>query len=152
MSDLDLRRAAAPDLDDLCRLFAGYLRFYDKPVDESRVRDFLSARMQAGESVVFIARRDGSALGFVQLYPAWSSLSQARSWILNDLFVDPAARGGGVARALMQAARSLGADTGAVELMLQTARTNASAQRLYESLGWQRDDDFLVYTLDPRTA
>ena len=152
MSDLDLRRADAGDLDDLCRLFAGYLRFYDKPVDESRVRAFLSARMQAGESVVFIARRDGSALGFVQLYPAWSSLSQARSWILNDLFVDPAARGGGVARALMQAARALGADTGAVELMLQTARTNASAQRLYESLGWQRDDDFLVYTLDPRAA
>lgn len=150
MDELDLRRAGADDLDALCRLFAGYLRFYEKPVDAARVRDFLSARMAAGESVVFIARRGGEAVGFVQLYPAWSSLSQARTWLLNDLFVDPAARGGGVARALMQAARRLGADTGAVELMLQTARTNATARRLYESLGWQRDDEFLVYTLDPR--
>jgi predicted GNAT family acetyltransferase len=34
--------------------------------------------------------------------------------------------------------------------MLQTARTNATAQRLYEKLGWVRDDEFLVYTLDPK--
>lgn len=152
MDDLDLRRAGTDDLDELCRLFAGYLRFYEKPVDEARVRDFLSARLQAGESVVFIAWRAGVALGFVQLYPAWSSLSQARSWLLNDLFVNPAARGGGAARALMSAARRLGADTGAVELMLQTARDNTPAQRLYESLGWRRDDEFFVYTLDPRAT
>ncbi|KFN45340.1 hypothetical protein N790_10175 [Arenimonas malthae CC-JY-1] len=150
MEELQVQRATHHELDELLPLFAGYLRFYGKPVDEARVHAFLSARLRANESVVFLARRGETCLGFVQLYPAWSSLSQARSWILNDLFVSPEARGGGVARALMEAARQFGAETGAVELFLQTARDNATARRLYESLGWRRDDEFLVYTLDPR--
>ncbi len=50
----------------------------------------------------------------------------------------------------MTAARQLARETGAAELFLQTARGNAGAQRLYEGLGWRRDDEFLVYTLDPR--
>ena len=36
---------------------------------------------------------------------------------------------------------------GAAEIFLQTARDNVTAQRLYERLGYQRDDEFLVYTL-----
>lgn len=152
MEELQVQRATHHEIDELLPLFAGYLRFYDKPVDETRVRDFLSGRLRANESVVFLARRGETHLGFVQLYPAWSSLSQARSWILNDLFVAPEGRGGGVARALMEAARRFGAETGAVELFLQTARDNTPAQRLYESLGWRRDDDFFVYTLDPRAT
>jgi ribosomal protein S18 acetylase RimI-like enzyme len=86
-------------------------------------------------------------MGFVQLYPSFASLSLAPSWILNDLFVDPAARGRGVGEALMQAARELGIANGAAEIFLQTARDNVTAQRLYERLGYQRDDEFLVYTL-----
>ena len=146
----DITTATVADLPELLPLFAGYLRFYERPVDEARVSTFLSERLERGESVVLLARVDGRALGFVQLYPTFASLAQARSWILNDLFVSPEARGGGVARALMEAARQFGAETGAVELFLQTARDNATARRLYESLGWRRDDEFLVYTLDPR--
>jgi len=39
---------------------------------------------------------------------------------------------------------------GAVALTLQTARTNLAAQRLYESLGWRRDEDFVEYGLAVR--
>jgi GNAT superfamily N-acetyltransferase len=145
-----LRRAAEADLPALLPLFAGYLRFYGRPVDEAKVAAFLGERLRREESVVFMAWTGERAVGFVQLYPAFASLSQARSWILNDLFVAPGARGGGVARALMGAARQLGRDTGAVELFLQTAHDNLSAQRLYRSLGWTLDEQFRVYTLDPR--
>ena len=150
MDDLITRRAGADDLAHLLPLFAGYLRFYGRPVDEIRVAAFLDERLRRGESVVFLAFRGVRALGFVQLYPAFASLSLARSWILNDLFVAPEARGGGAARALMQAARQLGVDTGAAELFLQTAHDNLPAQRLYEGLGWTLDEQFRVYTLDPR--
>jgi GNAT superfamily N-acetyltransferase len=147
-------RATPADLDVLEPLFHGYLRFYGKPIDAAKVRAFLAARIGNGESVVFLARDadSGTGLGFVQLYPAFASLSQARSWILNDLFVAESARGRGVSKRLMEAARQLAVETGACELFLQTARDNTVAQSLYTSLGWERDDHFLVYTLDPRTA
>jgi GNAT superfamily N-acetyltransferase len=153
MSKVTITRATPDDVDTLLPLFADYLRFYDKPVDETRIHDFLSGRIGYQESVVFLARDadSGEALGFVQLYPAFASLSQGRSWILNDLFVAESARGRGVSKLLMEAARQLAVTTQACELFLQTARTNTVAQSLYTSLGWVRDDEFLVYTLDPRT-
>ena len=154
MNTVTITRATPDDVDALLPLFAGYLRFYGKPVDETRVHDFLSGRIGYQESVVFLARdaESGEALGFVQLYPAFASLSQGRSWILNDLFVAESARGRGVSKLLMDAARQLAVTTQACELFLQTARDNTVAQALYTSLGWVRDDHFLVYTLDPATA
>lgn len=145
-----VRRAGSPDLDAAARLFTGYLRFYGKATPEAQARDFIHERLARQDSVFYLAGCDGGALGFTQLYPAFSSLSLAPSWILNDLYVEPAARGRGVGEALMQAARALAVGNGAAELMLQTARDNAAAQRLYEKLGWRRDEEFLVYTLDPR--
>jgi ribosomal protein S18 acetylase RimI-like enzyme len=146
-----VRRAEAADLDAAASLFLGYLRFYGKDTAEADARAFVAERLARRDSVILLAvGGEGGALGFTQLYPAFASLSLAPSWILNDLFVAPAARGRGVGEALMAAARELGRGNGAAELMLQTARDNAPAQRLYERLGWQRDQDFLVYTLDPR--
>jgi ribosomal protein S18 acetylase RimI-like enzyme len=150
MDSLQVERATSHELHVLVPLFAGYLRFYGKPVDEARIRAFLGERLQRNQSAVFLAFRGEQAVGFVQLYPAFASLSLAPSWILNDLFVAPEARGGGVARALMRAAEQLARETGAAELFLQTAHDNLPAQRLYEGLGWKRDEDFRVYTRDPR--
>jgi len=150
MSAVAIRRAASGDIDAAVRLFSGYLRFYEKPVVEAAVRTFVSERLARLDSVFFLAEIEGRAVGFTQLYPAFASLSLAPSWILNDLYVEPEARGAGVGEALMEAARELAVGNGAAELMLQTARTNATAQRLYEKLGWVRDDEFLVYTLVPK--
>jgi len=150
MSDVAIRRAESADLDAAVRLFSGYLRFYEKPVVDAAVRDFIAQRLARLDSVFYLAEIDGRAVGFTQLYPAFASLSLAPSWILNDLYVDPSARGRGVGEALMDAARELAISNGAAELMLQTARTNATAQGLYEKLGWVRDDEFLVYTLSPK--
>ena len=150
MSALAIRRAGVSDLDAAARLFSGYLRFYGKSTPEAQARAFIGDRLAKGDSVFYLAALDGEDVGFTQLYPAFASLSQAPSWILNDLYVDPRARGAGVGEALMEAARQLALSNGAAELMLQTARTNFIAQRLYEKLGWVRDDEFLVYTLDPK--
>jgi ribosomal protein S18 acetylase RimI-like enzyme len=150
MAGVAIRRAGVDDLDAATRLFTAYLRFYEKTTPEAEARVFVGERLTRQDSVFYLAEAQGEALGFTQLYPAFASLSLAPSWILNDLYVDPRARGGGVGEALMAAARELALSNGAAELMLQTARTNTTAQRLYEKLGWLRDDEFLVYTLDPR--
>ena len=144
-----IARATPSDLADLLPLFQGYRAFYGAEPDPAREEAFLLDRMQRGESIVLLARRDGRACGFVQLYPVFSSVRMARSWLLNDLFVDPAARGGGTAEALLAAAREFARDTGAVELMLQTAVGNAPARALYEKAGWVLDEDFVVYLLAP---
>ena len=150
MGTVAIRRAGSADLDAAARLFTGYLRFSGRAAAEADARAFIGERLARQDSVFYLAESDGEALGFTQLYPAFASLSLAPSWILNDLYVSPEARGRGVGEALMQAARALALANGAAELMLQTARTNAPAQRLYEKLGWVRDDEFLVYTLDPK--
>ena len=70
-----------------------------------------------------------------------------RIWTLNDLFVTPEARKGGVGRRLMTAAADFAVENGAKRLVLATAVDNAPAQSLYETLGWVRDS-FLHYKLD----
>lgn len=145
--DLTVRPATIRDLETLVPLFEGYREFYEQASDPGLSRGFLGERLALGDSVIFLAERAGRALGFVQLYPIFSSTRCRRLWLLNDLFVAPAGRGGGVARALMAAAKSHAEATGACGLELATARTNTAAQRLYQSLGWVRDEVFLHYEL-----
>ena len=144
-----VRQAGPADVDAVAPLFDAYRQFYQQPSDPALARAFIAERIARSESVIFLAERDGQAVGFVQLYPLFSSTAAQprRLWLLNDLFVSPSARGGGVARALMERARQLGEETGAAGLELATARTNAPAQRLYESLGWRQDELFLRYEL-----
>ncbi|WP_286784555.1 MULTISPECIES: GNAT family N-acetyltransferase [Pseudomonas] len=136
------------DLDDLTRLFGGYLKFYEVPQAEEPIRAFLAARLQRGDSRLLIARDDeGQAQGFVQLYPLFASLALRPSWLLSDLYVAESARRLGVARALMNAARQLAQLGGACGIQLETAKTNLAGQALYESLGYVRDEVYLTYWL-----
>jgi ribosomal protein S18 acetylase RimI-like enzyme len=148
MDDI-VRQAGPGDVDAVAPLFDAYRQFYRQPSDPGLARAFLAERLEREESVVFVAERDGRAVGFVQLYPLFTSTADRprRLWLLNDLFVAPEARGGGVGRALMDRARRLAEETGAAGLELATARTNTVAQRLYESLGYRVDDQFLRYEL-----
>jgi GNAT superfamily N-acetyltransferase len=142
-----VRRAGPGDLDDLAPLFDGYRQFYGQRADLAAARAFLSERLRRDESVIFIASADDMALGFTQLYPSFSSVSVQRLWILNDLFVSPAARRGGVGRRLLERAREWAVETGAKGLTLTTALTNSAARSLYESCGWRLDDEFAHYQL-----
>jgi len=111
----------------------------------SAATEFLSARFNHGESVLFIAHEGNKPVGFTQLYPSFSSVSLARIFVLNDLFVDERARRKGAASKLMAAAVDYASSLGAVRVSLSTATTNEAAQRLYQDAGWQRDELFFVY-------
>lgn len=135
-----IHRAGPADLDALALLFDAYRRFYGQPAAVPRARDWLRSRLRLGESVVFVCRRNGTAVGFAQLYPTWSSVRTARSWILNDLFVDSSARRSGVARALLDAAADFARADGAASIALETHRDNAAARATYRAAGWQEDE------------
>jgi ribosomal-protein-alanine N-acetyltransferase len=143
-----VRVATAVDASRIAPLFDDYRQFYGLASDCAFAGRYLAERLERRESVVLVAEDgDGTPLGFVQMYPTFSSLRAARVFVLYDLYVDAAARRRGVARRLMEAAVTQAQAAGAVALTLQTSRTNDAAQRLYESLGWQRDEDFTEYVL-----
>jgi len=142
------RRAGREDLDALAALFDAYRVFYAQASQPERARAFIRERLEQGDSTIFVLEGEQGALqGFTQLYPSFSSVSMARIFILNDLYVVPEARRGGVARALMQTAHDFARSAGAARVSLATARTNLDAQRLYESLGDRRDEAFFHYDL-----
>lgn len=143
-----VRPAEAADFEHLSTLFDLYRQFYRQPADLGLARDFLAARLQRNESTVLVADADGAGvIGFCQLYPSFCSVAGGPILVLYDLFVAPAQRRRGAARALLEAAAAHARLAGAVRMDLATAKTNAAAQALYESLGWTRDDAFLHYSL-----
>ena len=152
VAELEIVRADQSDLDALANLFDAYRVFYRQASDVAAARAFLEERLTWRDSVIFLARLRRPALtddaaGFAQLYPSFSSLVMQRIWIINDLFVAPAARRLGIGRMLMEHARDFAAETGAARIELSTEKTNSIAQALYRSLGFDQNDRFLRCSL-----
>jgi len=145
MHTLIVRQATLSDVDEIVPLFDLYRQFYGRASDTSAVKEFLLARFNHGESVLFIALDKSMPVGFAQLYPSFSSASLARTFILNDLFVLECARRRGVASRLMSVAVEFATTLGAVRLTLSTEIKNVTAQALYRSAGWKQDEQFRVF-------
>jgi len=147
--DLNVRVATLADLDEVAPLFDEYRCFYGQPPEPDRARQYVSERIERGESVVLVATAtpaDGHVVGFCQLYPTFCSVETTPIFVLYDLFVAPSARRQGVGHALLRAAERLASDQGKTRLDLRTARTNGPAQAVYESLDWVRDERFFCYS------
>lgn len=136
---ISTHRAGPADLEALVPLFDAYRQFYGQPSDPERARDWLRSRLRFGESVVFVAMRGTAMVGFTQLYPMYSSVRTSRTWILNDLFVDAAARRCGAGHALLDAATRFAREDGAMGISLETTQDNAAARALYRAAGWHED-------------
>jgi ribosomal protein S18 acetylase RimI-like enzyme len=148
---IQVMRATTAQLEAVAELFDAYRGFYQQPSNLAQSRAFIAERMDGDESAIFLAQdENGGALGFVQLYPTFSSIDAHRTWLLSDLFTAPAARGRGVGRLLMNTARDFALQTGAKGLVLETATDNFTAQGLYESLGYVRDSGYYTYMLNLR--
>jgi GNAT superfamily N-acetyltransferase len=138
------------DLTDLLPLMRAYCDFYEvAPTDEDLLA--MSRALIADperEGVQLIARDSGgNAVGFATVFWSWSTLGATRIGVMNDLFVTPAARGSGIAPALIDACLERAREHGAGSLTWQTARGNARAQALYERVGARRDE-WIDYSLE----
>ncbi len=144
---LSVRQATLSDIEDIVPLFDLYRQFYGQSSNPSEIKEFLLNRFNHGESVIFIAYSNNKAVGFTQLYPSFSSTSLKRIFILNDLFVLPELRTKGVGSSLLKEAKNYAQTLGAIRLTLSTAISNTTAQKLYESTGWIKDQEFFHYNL-----
>lgn len=146
-----IRDFAAPDEAEWRRLWDGYTTFYDVVVDPD-VTDGNWRRITeiGGDLIGRVAVRDGRVVGFSH------SVLQPSTWMvgpdcyLEDLFVDPAERGQGIGRALIQDLIELGRGRGWSRLYWHTQADNAAARRLYDQ--FIAADDFVRYriALGPR--
>lgn len=81
----------------------------------------------------------------MQLFKTYSTVYLCTSWILEDLFVDPAHRHTGVGSAPLGHAMEHVRLDGAGGMFLETAHGNVAAQALYEKAGWTRERHFTKY-------
>lgn len=142
---MEIIRAQAKNADLIAPLFDAYRQFYKAPSDIEASHRFIFERLANDESVIFLAMDGERALGFIQLYPLFASVALQSLWLLNDIFVDAAARKQGVGERLMKHAEQFALDTDSRGLFLRTATDNYPAQQLYEKCGWVRDEKFYRY-------
>ena len=145
--NIEIRKASVEDAAIVALLFDSYRSFYKQAPDVDAALNFIKERLQQNESVIFIAFIKDNAVGFVQLYPTFTSVGMKRAWLLNDLYIHVSSRGKGVATALLDAAKEFAKNTGSKWLMLQTASDNYTAQALYKKNGWKKETD-LFYRFD----
>jgi ribosomal protein S18 acetylase RimI-like enzyme len=138
-------RATTDHLNEVAVLFDTYRQWYGQKPNLDGAKKFLTARLEQGDSAIFLSLDKSTALGFTQLYPSFSSISMRPIWILNDLFVLEYARRMGVACSLMKEAERFARETNSARLVLATANDNRAAQALYEKLGWIKDHEFMHY-------
>ena len=134
-----IQKATVNDLDSLSELFDLYRIFYHQGSNINGAKEFIKDRLSNAESVIFIAFDANNPIGFVQLYPSFSSVSMKRTWVLNDLYVRESVRGKGFGEKLIEKALSFAGETGAKGVLLETNIENVTAQRLYEKVGFIKE-------------
>lgn len=142
---LNIRRTTLADIDVLAPLFDAYRQFYAQAADLERARQYLQDRLQTDQAVIFLAELENKGAGFCLLYPSFSSVNTARTFLLNDLFTSHAARRQGVGLALLAAAVDYARKENVVSISLETASDNLAAQALYRRAGWSQADSCWFY-------
>jgi GNAT superfamily N-acetyltransferase len=149
MEEITIRYATRHDLDLIAPLFDAYRMFYGKPSEPEAAKAFIKERLALQDSVILLALSNstGDALGFVQLYPTWSSVPMKRIFIGHDLYVSEKARKTGTGGKLMLAAEEHVRFAGGLRIDGGVLKTNESMQRLLESVGHVRDEKYYSYHL-----
>ena len=141
-----IRKATLEDVHAVAQLFDAYRVFYKKESDVTAATNFLTDRLTQKDSELLVCDAgDNKLVGFVQLYPLFSSTRMQRLWLLNDLFVDPNYRGKGLSVQLINAAKDLTKTTNACGLMLETGKSNKIGNNLYVKTGFELNQSCNFY-------
>jgi len=138
---MEMKTVTLATVKEVVPLFNAYREFYNQPSDLEQAEQFLKERLQKEESIIFLAYLDAQPVGFVQLFPIFSSVAMKKAFLLNDLFVAEHARKQGVAMRLIEECYAYCKNEDARYITLETATDNKQAQKLYEKLGMKIDQD-----------
>lgn len=129
-------------------LARGYKAFYGTPTSEAEY-EAAWRRLRADDGVhALVARLDGALAGIAH-YLFHTTVWAPKVCYLQDLFTDEAARGKGVARALIEAVAARAREGGAARCYWLTQDHNATARALYDKVARHRGFIRYDYPLDP---
>jgi len=131
---MEVRRAEASDAEGVIALMAGLGRPPVAVGDEQAA--VFRAHLEHLYAEVFVAELDGAIAGGASLwFRPRLNWTTAEAWV-PDLYVDPAFRRRGAARALLDACVAAARDRGCHRLVLESGHERAEAHQLYESYGF----------------
>ena len=135
-SSTRVRPLQANDRPRWDELWAGYLQFYEQALPQSTT-DLTWRRLMEGRELWGFAGLDdeGRMVGFAHYHFHLSTWSTVGYCYLEDLFVDPQARGRHVGRSLIGAVYRAADERGSTRVYWHTENTNARAQILYNQVG-----------------
>ena len=145
-----IKEATVEDSEKIGEVFDLYRQFYKKNPDKIISIEYIKQRLTNKESTIFFIEEDNVCIGIVQLYVTFDSLELSKKIILYDLFVRSEYRKKGIGAMLMDASKDFAENNGITGIELSTAISNGTAQRLYESLGYERDNEFYNYYLSTK--
>ncbi len=153
MIPLEVRAAATEDLPRIWELMHGLAQY------ERMTEIITGTRTQLGEALfgerafveAIVAESGGRLLGYALFYPTFSSFrTRSRLW-LEDLFVEPDARGTGAGRALLVSLARIALARGHERIDWHVLDWNTPAIAFYEHLGaTHQAADWLTYGLEER--
>ena len=142
-----IKEATVEDSEIIGEVFDLYRQFYKKNPDKVISIEYIKQRLTNKESTIFFVEEDNVCIGIVQLYITFDSLELSKKIILYDLFVRSEYRKKGIGAMLMNVSKDFAENNNITGIELSTAISNGTAQRLYESLGYERDNEFYNYYL-----
>jgi GNAT superfamily N-acetyltransferase len=144
-----IRPAAAQDVRLLLGLFAE-LAEYEHLEDELRATEEQLSRALFGEhpaAEALIAERDEEVAGYALFFATFSSFLAIQGIWLEDLFVRPAHRGGGVGKALLGEVAARARQRGAERLEWAALDWNELALGFYRRIGAQTMPEWITHRL-----
>lgn len=146
---MKIREAKSSDINQLSKLFNSYRMFYGKESNIDISKEFLDSRIINKDSKIYVCEAGNNIIGFVQLYPLFSSTRVSKYWLLNDLFVDVKERGNGYSKLLIERAKKLVIESNACGMMLETDKSNNIGNKLYPITGFKMNELSNFYEWTP---
>jgi GNAT superfamily N-acetyltransferase len=144
MTETIIRSAEAKDEPCWRELWAGYIKFYRASVSKDITANTWARILDPQSNIAaLVAVRDDMVIGICNYLFHDSTWSTQPICYLQDLFVDPKARGGGAAKALILACEDKAKEKGAFRLYWQTQEYNGAARSLYDTITPR--SSFIVY-------
>lgn len=135
-----VRLATADDASDVARLMVGFRNWWQRDEPDDASFEAGVARLLSDPNTDFLLGGD-PAVGVCQLRYRFAVWTGTDDCCLEDIFVEPQARGSGLGRALAEAALARARERGCARVELDVNEANPAALALYESLGFESWSD-----------